>query len=158
MRFIADGMLGKLARWLRLLGCDVEYFKNISDERLIEEAKETNRILLTCDLQLYKRAVSKRVEAFIVEGKNQPEKLANMSRRFNFPLKINVEVSRCPTCNSKIRRVDKKEIEGKVPSTTFKRYRRFWMCDGYGCGKIYWQGGHWNKIHEILREANKYLK
>ena len=48
-RFIADVMLGKLATWLRLLGCDVEYFPKITDEDLVERASRTGRVILTRD-------------------------------------------------------------------------------------------------------------
>jgi uncharacterized protein with PIN domain len=54
-RFIADVMLGKLATWLRLLGCDVEYLPAISDEDLVEMASRSGRVILTRDLQLIRR-------------------------------------------------------------------------------------------------------
>jgi predicted nuclease of predicted toxin-antitoxin system len=54
-RFIADVMLGKLATWLRLLGCDVEYLPEISDEDLVEMAYRSGRVILTRDLQLIRR-------------------------------------------------------------------------------------------------------
>src|SRR4030042_153616 len=50
-RFIADVMLGKLATWMRLLGCDVEYFPKISDEDLVERAFRTGRVILTRDTE-----------------------------------------------------------------------------------------------------------
>ena len=54
-RFIADVMLGKLATWLRLLGCDVEYFPRITDEDLVGRASRTSRVILTRDTELIRR-------------------------------------------------------------------------------------------------------
>ena len=69
MKFLADSMLGKLARWLRMLGHDVTYNVELDDNVLLEVAKKENRVLLTRDLELYQRAIDKDLDAFYVEGK-----------------------------------------------------------------------------------------
>ena len=63
MKFLADSMLGKLARWLRMLGHDVTYNIQLNDNELLELAKKENRVLLTKDLELYKRAAAKGIDA-----------------------------------------------------------------------------------------------
>ncbi|MDQ1280308.1 MAG: uncharacterized protein QG670_1571 [Thermoproteota archaeon] len=155
MKFVVDEMLGRSARWLRLLGCEVKYFK-ASDDKYLEIAEKEDRILLTRDLELFHRAKSRGLEAFYVEGEDEAEKLANISRRFNIKLEINTLVSRCPKCNSIIKRVGKVVVLNNVPKRAFEHYDEFWLC--LGCGKIYWQGGHWKKINETLARAQELLK
>ena len=65
MKFLADGMLGKLARWLRMLGQDVIYSVQFSDNELLELAKAECRVLLTKDLELYKRAIGTGLRCFL---------------------------------------------------------------------------------------------
>lgn len=156
MRFIADGMLGKLTRWLRMLGHDVEYSNSLDDDELIDAAKEEERVLLTKDVSLYQKASIKSVKAFLVEGRTEYEKLAELSRKYNLKLEIDVSDSRCPKCNSRIRPVRKEEILEKIPESTSKFYNEFWACQN--CGKIYWQGSHWKRINETLSQAKQVLK
>jgi len=151
MRFITDGMLGKLTRWLRMLGCDVKYSQSLSDRQLIENAKAESRVLLTRDQELYQQAVKHGIDAFLIEGETEAQQLANLAKRLNLKLEIDVMVSRCPKCNRKIRPISKKVVIGKVPEGTLSRYEEFWECPG--CGQIYWQGAHWKRIEKTLREA-----
>ena len=155
MKFITDGMLGKLTRWLRMLGHDVEYYKSLDDEELIDRAKTENRILLTRDLKLYQRAVTQGANAFLVEGHTEAEKLAQLSKRFNFKLEIDVTVSRCPKCNTPIESVSKEEVIDRIPKATALYYNEFWKCPG--CEQIYWHGAHWKRIEKTLREAKETL-
>jgi uncharacterized protein with PIN domain len=153
MKFLSDGMLGRFSRWLRLLGYDVEYLSDVPDNRLIETAKKEKRTLLTCDLQLYRLSVAQGIEAYLVEGRTEAERLARISKRFKIKLSVDTKISRCPVCNSPIKPVNKEHLKEKIPPSVLKHYRRFWVCKG--CGKVYWQGGHWARIYEILREAKR---
>ncbi len=153
MKFIADGMLGKLTRWLRMLGQDVKYSNQFEDEELIMTAKKEHRVLLTRDMELYQRAAAKGVDAFYIEGQTEVEKLAELAKRFDFPLTIDLKRSRCPRCNTKIRPTPKEKLTGKVEKNTFIYYDEFWKCPK--CGHIYWQGAHWGRIRATLEKAKK---
>jgi len=118
LKFITDGMLGKLTRWLRMLGHDVEYFKSLDDKELIDRTKTENRILLTRDLKLYKRAITHGANAFLVEEDTGAKKLAQLSKRFNFKLEIDMAGSRCPKCNTPIKPISKEEVIGRIPKAT----------------------------------------
>jgi len=156
LKFITDGMLGKLTRWLRILGYDVEYRPDEADDKLIELAKKTGRTLLTSDLQLYRKATKMGVNTFLVDGKSDVENLAKTSKRFNLNIRTEeIEETRCPVCNSKLRLALPSEVEGKIPTITLKTYKEFWICTNPKCQKIYWQGSHWKKIEEILKEVKK---
>jgi uncharacterized protein with PIN domain len=153
LRFVTDGMLGKLTRWLRMLGHDVEYANDVDDKELIRLAKTEKRILLTRDVELYQRATSQHADSFLVVGKNEAERLAILSKRFTISLELNPNDSRCPRCNAQIKPAEKAEISDKIPQSTRAFYEEFWECPK--CGKIYWQGAHWKRIIETLNEAKK---
>ena len=154
-KFVTDGMLGKLTRWLRILGHDVEYTGSMDDKELIQKAKKEGRILLTRDVELYRQAIAKGAEAFLIENPNQTANLASLTKRFNLKLEVNVKISRCPKCNGTIGTVSKTEVAEKVPATTSSNYEEFWQCQR--CGQVYWRGAHWNRIEETLDEARRAL-
>ena len=158
MRFLLDGMLGKLSRWLRILGHEAQYLKNGSDKKLLSHAKDDSLILLTSDAQLYRTAISKGVESFLINSKDNPERLADLAHRFNLKLEIDLTQSRCPTCGSPIKPILKDKATNSVPPTSFKVYQSFWACTNNSCAKLYWQGSHWKKIEETLRNAREILE
>ena len=155
LRFIADGMLGKLTRWLRLLGQDVDYHRSTIDKKLIELANSENRILLTRDLDLYHQALSHGVEAVLVEGTDETERLADLAYRFGFHLEVDLSISRCPKCNAILNAVLKDAVIAEIPELTAAYYNDFWKC--VDCGQVYWRGAHWKQITKTLEYANSRL-
>jgi uncharacterized protein with PIN domain len=151
LKFISDGMLGKLTRWLRLLGHNVKYSNKLDDAQLIMIAKKERRILLTRDFELYHQATAKGVDTFYLEGKTEEEKLAELAERFNIRLDIDMTSSRCPKCNTIVNLVPKERVTNKVEKSTFAHYDEFWQCPK--CGQIYWQGAHWKRIRKTLQKA-----
>lgn len=150
-RFLLDGMLGTLARWLRICGYETKYVQNVSDEELLEQAVGDGLVLLTRDLLLYRKALKAGLEAFLVEGEDDAGKLASVSKRFH--LTLDPEKSRCPNCDAILQLVDKEAVKDRVPSRTFKAYDEFWVCSS--CDKVYWRGSHWKNIVETVTEASK---
>ena len=151
MKFILDGMLGKLARWLRMMGQDVTYSTENSDSELLVITKKENRVLLTRDLALYQHAIAKNFEAYYVEGITESDRLSELSSRFGISLSIDMSQSRCPKCNTHLTSVPKQKIVEKVERNTFLYYNEFWNCSN--CGAVYWQGAHWTKICATLENA-----
>jgi hypothetical protein len=149
-------MLGRLTRWLRILGCDVKYSNKLNDAALIATAKKERRTLLTKDFELYRQAISKGTGAFYVQALTGEGKLAEVAKRFNVDLAVNMTVSRCPKCNSRVRPVSKDRVADKVGQRTFAHYEEFWKCRK--CGQVYWQGAHWKGIWEKLEKAKKVLE
>jgi len=155
-RFLLDGMLGKLTRWLRLLGYDAEYKKSLSDDELLGIASDERRVLLTRDTELYRRARKRGLMAIVLEGRSNPEDIADIATFLGLKVNFNTEESRCPKCNGKLLIVSKETMQGKVPSRTFDAYEDFWKCNS--CGQIYWQGAHWRNIQQLIQEINKKLQ
>jgi len=141
-----------------MIGCDAYYSRNSSDADLIRQAREDSLVLLTSDVQLYRAAIARSVECFLIQGTNESVRLANLADRFNLQLKINTERSRCPSCGAPIKPVRKDEIAARIPTATFKLYQSFWICPNASCAKIYWQGSHWKRIEETLENARIILE
>ena len=156
MKFLADSMLGKLARWLRMLGHDVTYNVNLGDNDLLEIAKKENRVLLTKDLELYRRAASKAIDAFYVEGKTESHRLGEVAERYGLTLVIDMDKSHCPVCNTSLKSASKDQLSGELEKNTYTYYDKFWRCPN--CGQVYWQGAHWKQITQTLIEAQNSLE
>lgn len=153
MKFLADGMLGKLARWLRILGQDVIYSVRFSDNELIDLAKTEGRVLLTKDFELYKRAIIRGLDSFYVEGKTESNRLAEISKRYGLTLAVDMDKSHCPLCNTKLQIVSKEQLNEELEKNTYTYYDKFWKCPN--CGQVYWQGAHWKQIVQTLTQAQE---
>ncbi|MBI5253540.1 MAG: Mut7-C RNAse domain-containing protein [Euryarchaeota archaeon] len=151
MKFIADSMLGRLARWLRLSGYDVAYANDVSDNSILEHAK-SGRILLSKDKKLCEKAKNMSIDATLVTSDNILEQLKQVVRERKLIIRSAPEFSRCPMCNSDVEEIKKEKIKDRVPKTVFERISEFWECRS--CGKIYWHGGHWKNIRERVRSLN----
>ena len=156
MKFLADSMLGKLARWLRMLGQDVAYNIQLDDNGLLDLAKKERRVLLSKDLELYQRAIGRNIDAFFVQGKSESERLAEVAKRYGLKLTIDMEKSRCPVCNTKLTATPKEQLQSELQKNTFTYYEKFWKCPN--SKQIYWQGAHWKQISNTLNEAQAKLE
>ncbi|WP_457753273.1 DUF5615 family PIN-like protein [Thermococcus sp.] len=142
MKLIADMMLGRLARWLRLYGYDTVYGIKDDDE-IIEIAKKEGRIILTRDEELAKRAKN----VILIKSNKFEEQIKQLMRlgfTFNelFP-----ENARCPKCNGLIKEISKEKIKDKVPPGVYEKYNEFYICTE--CGQIYWPGRQWEEMVKI---------
>jgi len=140
-RFIADVMLGKLATWLRLLGCDVEYFPKISDDDLVERAFRTGRVILTRDTELIRRR-KVRDNHFFVRGDGFQDQLRQVAERFSI-VPFGRIMTRCLRCNETLMVIDRSEVRDRVPPYVFETQRDFRTCGR--CGRVYWRGTHRDK-------------
>jgi uncharacterized protein with PIN domain len=148
MIFLADHMLGSLARWLRFLGFDCAYPDATSDKELKEIVKREKRVLLTRDKELSR---AKDITAFYIESTDLEDQLIQVVE--NFDLKTDLALSRCSLCNSILEEIEKKEVEGKVPQNVFSLRDEFWECKQ--CGKYYWKGTHYEGIKKTLEELER---
>lgn len=155
MKFLTDGMLGNITRWLRLLGYDVEYEPVKDDRALLLRSKTEGRILLTADIELFRLAKRRGLETVLIKGISTAETLSRLSRKLKLPLNLDELKSRCPTCGSHITRVTKSSVQEKIPKKTYKTYNRFWACTNPSCAKVYWRGSHWKKIRKTLSKARE---
>ena len=137
-RFIADVMLGKLATWLRLLGCDVAYFPAISDEDLVEMASRSGRVILTRDLQLIRRRKA-RDNHFLVQYDGYKDQLRQVVERFSID-PLGRIFTRCLRCNEPLKGIDRSAVRERVTPYVYETQNDFKTCGC--CGRIYWKGTH----------------
>jgi uncharacterized protein with PIN domain len=149
---VVDGMLGKLCRWLRMLGYDVVYLgRRGSDDELIKLALEQSKILLTRDFPLYRKALKMGLKAIYIDSGILEEQLKQVALNCGIKLSIPLYGSRCPICNHPLRMCSRGDVEDKVPKNVAESSNIFWVCDG--CGKVYWIGKHWRDIMAKLRRV-----
>ena len=139
--FLLDGMLGSLARWLRIMGYDSVYRKDLADGDMLNMLGE--RSLLTRDKQLAQRAGPR---GFYLESDDLDLQLSAVAERFG--LRPDPERTRCTACNGELEKAAKDEIRDEVGEGTWNGHQDFWRCRE--CGKVYWQGAHWKNIRRRL--------
>jgi uncharacterized protein with PIN domain len=150
MKFIADRMLGKLAKELRMLGYDTVYYRGENAYSLIESARGEGRVILTRSAQLIPRTPEDRIVRIIADRPSL--QLRELIQRKIISLHEEPLFSRCLLCNALLAKIPRGEAEGKIPDFIFYQQKDFLRCPQ--CSKIYWQGshqGHMKKRIEQLR-------
>ena len=144
MKFICDEMLGSMAKWLRILGYDTKYVKNMKDEEIAKIAREEERILLTRD----KKLASKFKNSIYLENNG----LKNQLRRIIKELALEIDdknlLTRCIICNEKIEKIDKEKVKGMVPEHVYESHEEFYICPK--CKRIYWIGTHFKNMKKFI--------
>ncbi len=149
-KFITDLMLGKLARYMRILGYDTIYPRYVTDEDIIARALKEKRVIITRDKALYARAVKKGIEAVLIKGINVKDALSQLYSKGFIQLDVDLEKTRCPRCNHLLKKVEEPPLKTH-PKDMRKKY--YFICEK--CGSIYWIGKHWRNILETIEEARR---
>jgi uncharacterized protein with PIN domain len=143
--FVADVMVGKLARWLRVLGFDVLYSNKYEDDEIIRISDAENRVILTRDAGLARRRGSS--QCLFIESGDYKEQVQQVVRTLN--LKTFKVFSRCLECNARLEEVDKETVFEKVPPFVYLTQDRFAQCPA--CERVYWHGTH---TEEMLKQIS----
>lgn len=147
MKFIADEMLGKLAKWLRVFGYDTAYFRHVRDSELLRLSVVENRVLLTRDTLLIRR---RGINNFLFIFYDQPfEQIKQVIRELNIPYPYK-PFSRCIMCNEVIEPYTREEACITVPEYICKTQDVFGNCPN--CRKIYWKGTHYARMEKLMGE------
>ncbi len=136
-------MLGRLARWLRILGYDTLYNPRWPDDELARRARAEGRILLTRDRALAHRPG---LRALLVESERLEAQLAQVAHTLG--LDAAGYLSRCPACNDLLETVPRSWAWGYVPPYTFVTQHEFRLCPT--CNRFYWRGTHSERMGEVL--------
>lgn len=145
--FIADCHLGKLAKYLRLMGFDTLYFPQIDDNRLIDIANEEDRIILTRDKALSQRKGAPVLFLEPVETRAQLQYLVNRFHLREHPAPF----SRCIVCNTPLEAIDKEKILDRVPEKVGRCFNYFEYCGV--CDRVYWHGDHYHRMKHFLESV-----
>lgn len=151
-RFVLDIHLGRLARYLRLLGFDTLYRNDFQDEELARISRAQRRILLTRDRGRLKR--NEVTHGYCVRATAPREQLVEVLRRFDL-FRIVAPFTRCLRCNGHLQPVRKEDVLHRLPPRVRQQYDEFCACQA--CGQVYWKGSHYRRmqwfVEEVLREA-----
>lgn len=144
-RFAIDVNLGKLARWLRLLGFDAEYRNDFEDRELVEFAVATDRILLTRDRRLLRHR--ELAHAYWVRSDRPEVQIVEVLRRYRLANQCR-PLRRCTSCNGPLRPVPKESVLDRLEPLTRVHYDEFLRCES--CDRIYWRGSHHDRLLEKI--------
>jgi uncharacterized protein with PIN domain/sulfur carrier protein ThiS len=147
LRFVLDVHLGRLAAYLRMLGFDVLYRNDYGDEELARLSSEEDRVLLTRDLGLLKRARVTR--GYYVRETSPRAQLADVVGRFDLA-PLAQPFARCLACNRLLETAPAGEVAGAVPPGVLARHSEFLRCPG--CRRVYWKGTHYDRMQRLIAE------
>lgn len=145
--FLVDGMLGRLARWLRILGYDAAWEPGWGDAQLVRRARAEGRILLTRDRELARR---RGVRVLLLEDEHLEGQLRQLRR--DLGLTWEERVPRCLLCNEPLEPLPRDEAWGLVPPYVFVHHDRFFLCPS--CERVYWRGTHWEDVERRLQSLD----
>jgi len=145
MTFVADCMLGRLAKWLRALGYDVLYMRRL-DEQPALRFIERKRIILTRNTRLKSRLPKDK--AILIEHDRVEDQLVQLARLGTIKFDPNTAFGRCMRCNLPLKLVSRLEVADLVPEHIYNSYSFFHSCPV--CGRIYWPGTHHERMKELL--------
>ncbi|MGH7275294.1 MAG: Mut7-C RNAse domain-containing protein [Nitrospiria bacterium] len=146
-RFIADTMLGKLARWLRILGYDTIYFRDIEDHALIQVAVSQHRWLLTRDTLLLKDL--RPINCTFVRDDHLRDQLRQVVTELGLAID-RCFLMRCLECNEELIAITREQAQPLVPEYVYQTQQQFSQCPA--CRRVYWEGTHYHRICDRLHE------
>ncbi|MGO9310796.1 MAG: Mut7-C RNAse domain-containing protein [Spirochaetia bacterium] len=147
-RFSADVHLGKLARFLRMMGFDTSYRNDRTDDLIVSAARAERRIVLSRDRGLLKRRVV--THGYLVRSLAPREQLAEVLARFDLAGQVRL-FGRCMSCNAVLTRVNRISVLDQLPPAVAEMCTEFSRCPG--CGKVFWKGTHWETMKKLAAEV-----
>jgi len=143
--FAADKTLGKLAKWLRILGFDTLYGPDLPAGCL--GGLEPERILLT--RRSFRRRSPTGPSCVVIRSDQYGEQLVEVVQAVGVRADSIRPFSRCIRCNSPIIPIGKANLKGKIPDYIWETHDAFRTCPG--CQRIYWAGSHVERCTERIR-------
>ena len=154
IKFFADNNVGKLAKWLRMMGYDTRFFNGSDDSSMIAIALAEDRVILTRDTQIMRRRVvtSGKLKAILIQT-DEPERqmrqvidILNLDCQFR-PFTI------CLECNQPLVPRTREQVKDMVPPDVFQTQVQYVECPT--CHRIYWRGTHWQAMTVKLSKFTK---
>ena len=149
-KFIVDAHLGGLARKLRLLGFDSVYEPGIHDDTIIELASSEKRIILTRDKGILRSG--KVDHAYFVRNTHTQEQIREVVDKFALKSQFR-PFTRCLICNEELNRIESSVAKDLVDQDTLRIFSDFFRCSG--CGKVYWEGSHYDRMRNFICDLEK---
>jgi hypothetical protein len=144
-RFVVDCNLGRLARYLRLLGLDCLYRNDFDDETVSRISQQQQRIVLTRDRRLLHRKII--THGFYVRAVNPRDQVREVLQRLDLHGSVR-PFTRCTRCNGRLKATSKETIDHQLEPKTRRYYEQFLQCEH--CGQVYWQGSHHKRAQRLI--------
>ncbi len=155
MTFVADCMLGRLAKWLRILGFDVLYFSKAEDPDLVAIARREGRVLLTRDTGLIERT-ARRPDRLFIRSVAWEDQVVQVLDEFGLWDTVRPN-TRCIACNLPLKLLSREQARNLVTPYVGERAASFAVCPG--CERVFWQGTHYGdmerKIGRLLERRGR---
>jgi uncharacterized protein len=155
--FLADAMLGDIARKLRILGYDTTYIKDTSDSCVLQAALKEKRILLTRDKELFKRVVKRGIQGILLEKQDETDNIAYaLTKNKIYCVSFDARTARCSLCNGILEPRSSTEVKRRLPRKVVNTHNKFFQCSD--CGKAYWEGSHVSRLHMLAQKINNKIR
>jgi len=154
IKFIADNNVGKLARWLRLMGYDTLLFRQKDDAQMIKVALSENRVILTKDAQFMKRRLvtNGTLKTVHIEQDDPRRQVQEVVKALALDYHFR-PFSLCLECNRALITHGKDEVRNLVPARVFETQTQYTQCPT--CHRIYWPGTHWEAMGKELQDLQQ---
>jgi uncharacterized protein with PIN domain/sulfur carrier protein ThiS len=146
-RFVVDCNLGRLARYLRLLGLDCLYRNDFDDDTVSRISQQQRRIVLTRDRRLLHRKII--THGLYVRAVKPKEQVKEVLQRLDLHGAVQ-PFTRCTCCNGLLKAISKQTVDHRLEPKTRRYYNDFLQCEQ--CGQVYWQGSHHERAKRLVRE------
>ena len=154
-RFVVDVNVGRLAKWLRIMGYDAVFPRDGDDNDLVRIALREGRVLVTRDSGISRRRAARQGQMRVVQIAD--DDLRSQLRQLVRDLKLDLQggFSRCVRCNEVLRQAEKEDLAGRLPPYVFQTHTNFMEC--HQCQRVFWRGTHWtgmiSELEQIYQEV-----
>jgi len=148
-KFIVDNNVGKLVKWLRIMGYDTLFFNGSSDSNMIATALAEGRVILTRDTQIVKRRVvaSGQLRVILIQSDKPELQMQQVINTLNLDCQFR-PFAICLECNQPLLERSKQQVKDLVPPYVFQTQSQYMECPA--CRRIYWRGTHWQAMTRKL--------
>lgn len=136
-------MLGRLAKWLRLLGYDTAYASTLPDHRIAARARAEGRVILTRDRELARR---RGIRSMLIDSQVLKAQIKEVVSALGAPAPDSEP--RCPRCNAILSEIGVDDVRARVPAYVLEHHDHFRQC--VACDKVYWPGSHWQNVQRVV--------
>ncbi|MFC2060002.1 DUF5615 family PIN-like protein [Chloroflexota bacterium] len=151
MKFIVDNNVGKLAKWLRMMGYDALFFNGSDDSSMVTTALAEKRVILTRDRQILERRVvtNGQVKAILVQSDQPEQQMRQVIDALNLDCHLK-PFAICLECNHPLIERSREQVKDLVPPYVFQTQSQYVECPV--CHRIYWRGTHWQAMSSKLKK------
>lgn len=151
-RFIVDNNVGRLVKWLRIMGYNTLFFNGSNDSHMIATALVEGRVILTRDTQIMKRRVvtSGQLKAILIKSDEPELQMHQVIDSLNLDCQFK-PFTICLECNQPLVERTREEVKDLVPPYVFQTQSQYMECPA--CCRIYWRGTHWQAMTKKLKKS-----